>query len=531
MIKSGAIFKNGMILQQNSLVSIFGETDCERVDISFCGERYEAKISGRNWIAHIPTGEANVDKPLSMVIQGVGKSALEESSTEEIVIDNILLGEVWLAGGQSNMELELQNSENAVKVMQEADYEYIRFYNVPKYPSVDDGLISLEENTSWRCVRNGSCADMSAVAYYFATKLYEKLKVPIGIIDCYWGGTSATCWVDEESLTEVSEVKGYIEDWQSVCEGKSDEVYDSELNEYNQRVNKWQKTVDKLKIDNPGLEAGVINQMAGDYPWPPPRGRKSPFRPYGLHESMVKRVAPYTVKGAIYYQGEEDGERASYYSKLNSAVIRKWRNDFDNPQMPFYITQLPMFIGADAEDDGQWGILRLEQEKCTRLYDNVGIAVIIDCGEYDNIHPIDKKTPGFRLANQVLANTYKIDDAYINLHAVSARFAGNECEITLENTYGQLCYRVSDGKNLTAKCEDIILENGMINNNMLFGFEVDNQDGEVYLPDIEIEADRIKLIGKCEDELVCAKYAMFNYGVANVYSKYGVPLMPFVFAK
>ena len=518
MIKPSAIFKNGMVLQRNSRVAIFGETDCNHIEISFDGKVYEANINENKWIAHIPTKESVA--PLSMVISGT-------DNQDEIIIEDILLGEVWLAGGQSNMELELQNSENGIKVMGEAEYDRIRFYNVPKYQLVDEELERLEEYTSWRCVRSGSCADMSAVAYYFATKLYEQLNVPIGIIDCYWGGTSATCWVDAKALKDVPKVQDYLSDWDAIINGKTDEEYDRELTDYNNAVNKWQSIVDELKAKNPEVEWDIINMKVGDYPWPPPKGRKSPFRPFGLHNSMVARITPYTVRGAIYYQGEEDAERADYYSVLNTAVINQWRNDFTNPDMPFFITQLPMFIAKGADDDGQWGVLRLEQEKCSIINDNVGIAVITDCGEFDNIHPIDKKTPGLRLAGQVLANVYKASDFYSNMKAVNARFNENICEILLDNTYGELHYRKSDGNVLTAKNEDLILENGIDNSGNIFGFEVVNEEGKVYKPQIEISGEMIRLIGEEGDCIKSARYAMFNYGVANMYNKHGLPLMPF----
>lgn len=525
MIKPGAIFKNGMILQRNSVVSIFGETDCEHIKITFCGDIYNADVSDGRWMASIPTGENT--EALSMIIKGDESAECDN----EIVIENILLGEVWLAGGQSNMELELQNSENGSEVMTEADYERIRFYNVPKCSCVDEELLKCESNTSWRCVRSGSCADMSAVAYYFATRLYESLNVPIGIIDCYWGGTSATCWVNQDDLTDVSEVREYLADWAEVTNGKSDEMYEKELEEFNRVFNKWQDDVNKLKKDEPDIEWTRINQILGDCPWPPPRGRKSPFRPYGLYESMIKRVAPYKVRGVIYYQGEEDAERAAFYSKLNEVVIRRWRKDFDDPEMPFYIMQLPMFISNNAVDDGTWGVLRLEQDKCSTENENVGIAVIDDCGEFDNIHPIDKKTPGCRLAEQVLACTYKMNGYYMNMKAATANFVNNLCEIELTNTYGELHYRRSDGQKLTAKGEDVVIENGAIGRNTIFGFEVINEKGDKYQPDIEAQGDTIRLIGRSGDELKSAQYAMFNYGVANVYSRHGLPLMPFDFKK
>ena len=152
---------------------------------------------------------------------------------------------------------------------------------------------------------------------------------------------------DAKALKDVPKVQDYLSDWAAIINGKTDEEYDRELTDYNNAVNKWQSIVDELKANNPEVEWDIINKKAGDYPWPPPKGRKSPFRPFGLHNSMVARITPYTVRGAIYYQGEEDAERADYYSVLNTAVINQWRNDFANPDMPFFGTEtLTMAMAA-----------------------------------------------------------------------------------------------------------------------------------------------------------------------------------------
>ena len=223
MLKLGAIFKDQMVLQQMSEAAVFGETDCEKVEVVFDGEGVLAKIEQGRFLAVIHTKQAG-EKSYELVVNGTGRSG----DTEQIVIHDVVLGEVWLAGGQSNMELELQNSDNGARVVGEADYDFIRFYNVPKCPAVDNNLFEAEKGTAWKKVKDNNPTDMSAVAYYFAKKLYEEIKVPIGIIDCYWGGTSATCWVNRESLSDVEEVKPYINEWDAICENKTDEEYDKE---------------------------------------------------------------------------------------------------------------------------------------------------------------------------------------------------------------------------------------------------------------------------------------------------------------
>jgi len=523
MLKAAAIFKNGMILQRESKVSVFGSTDCKCVKVFFCDSEYSAEVIGNNWMATIDTAASGEN--LDMTIIGTNDDT--DSVSDRIEIGDIMLGEVWLAGGQSNMELELQNSMNAGCFLDNADYDRIRFYNVPKCPVTDDTLYECEAHTSWRRVKTAECRDMSAVAFHFAVSLYEKLNVPVGIIDCYWGGTSATCWVSENALQDVTEAKAYLNEWKKVCLEKSDEQYDEELESFNNKFNSWQDKVNELKKDKPEIEWSEISKIAGECPWPPPKGRKAPFRPYGLHESMVKRIAPYGIKGVIYYQAEEDGERADYYCKLNTAVVKQWRSDFNNERLPFFVTMLPMYISKDSVDDKSWAVLRRQQEKCSIENDNVGIAVVTDCGEFDNIHPLDKEVPGKRLAEQVLMKVYKQDLCKDNLRAVAASFEGSKCAINLENAYGGLCYGVSDVKTLTARTALSEFGNE-VTNEAIMGFEA-VCGNKSYKPSVSYEKGKIILSVDGEEKLSEIRYGWFNYGVANVYSKTGMPLMPFCF--
>ncbi len=537
MLQAAAIFKDGMILQRMSKIAVFGDTDCESVEVSWGDKSYIAKIEAGHFTAVIDTDDSRDVK--TMIIRGKAGG----DKTNEIEIANILLGEVWLDGGQSNMELELQNSLNGMAVVEAADFDDIRFYKVPKYPTVDEGLIECEKSTAWRPLKGMQCADMSAVAYYFATKMYKELNVPIGIIDCYQGGTSSTCWVSEEMLKDIPEVQGYLNEWEAEINSKSDEQYAKEMDEYNASLNRWQTTVDELKAKDPDISMVDINEIAGPYPWPLPRGKASAFRPYGLHKSMISRVAPYTVKGFLYYQAEEDCDRADYYCKLNSAVIKQWRKDFTLPDVdcegadlnadgavdikPFFLVQLPMYISAGAEDDKKWCVLRQQQYQCSLINENVGIAVISDCGEYDNIHPLNKMTPGYRLAERVLADVYGNICGLHNL--VGAEFIAekNVCELTFENTYDELCYRESDGETLTALKENRTLPQGEIEDGTVYGFEISSDGENFYKPKISVAGDKLILTGRAEENITDVRYGWFNYGVVNVYSKAGVPLMPF----
>ena len=550
MLKTAAIFGNGMILQQQTTVTIFGETDCDYVVAKWengngtsgklsVKETFEADIHDGKWLIKLTTDEATpITESISHTLIITGKK--NGAETDKLTICDVIFGDVWFAGGQSNMELELKDSYKGEEVAAANDYDYIRFYNVPKCPVIDEELYRCEAESSWQKAKGEPSKYMSAVGFYFAQKLQKSLGIPIGIVDCYWGGTSATCWMAKEKTEDIAQVQEYIEEWADVCSSKSDEVFDKEMADYQALVDDWVARLEELRKKDPDVDWDVINEVVGPYPWPLPRGRKSPFRPFGLHETMVKRVAPYTVKGFIYYQGEEDCVRASVYSRLNAKVIEQWREDFSLPgdepyEKPFYLTQLPAYKGGEENGDPCWMEIREQQALCAATTPNTGIAVIIDSGEQENIHPLDKKTPGYRLAEQALYNTYKSEDGVKNCILKEAGFNGDECELIFEGTYGGLCYRETDGNELTAGGENVLLDSAVgtdkkVRSRLVFGFEVSSDGENFYTPDIYVKNDRLivktsgEIAGK---EIYEIRYGRINYGVVNVYSKAGVPLMPF----
>lgn len=177
-----------------------------------------------------------------------------------------------------------------------------------------------------------------------------------------------------------------------------------------------------------------VLKVAGECLWPEPLGPKSPFRAGGLQETMLKRINPYTLRGFIYYQGESDDHKPKIYAKLLTKLIDQWRCDWEDDELPFIFVQLPMFIGKEDKDQKNWLIIREEQMKVHKTIKNTGLAVILDCGEFDNIHPLDKETVGFRLAMQALYHVYgKILKAYGPIYK-EFKYIDHGIELTFENS-------------------------------------------------------------------------------------------------
>lgn len=497
MLRTAEIFGNNCVLQRNKKNVIWGMTDTnEKITIRFLDRSYETKPDEKGfWRIELePHKEGG---PYTMYIA---------SGEEKIHYLNIYIGEVWLAGGQSNMELALRDSDDGVLVSKTSDRPLIHFFNVPKISSKKDPMYQQEwENASWKQAFGEQTGDMSAVAYYFACRLQDSLDVPIGIIDCYWGGTSALCWMSEDMIATDADAKKCFDEYYDAVKDQTEEEFDALMAAYQKEYDGWNERVQRQREIKPDITWEELHEIAGLCPWPQPAGKKSPFRPCGLYHTMVEKVIPYGIKGFIYYQGEEDWNRSSFYHKLNSMVIRQWRKDFGQGELPFYLVQLPMYIAKGEEDDKNWCILRQQQEMVTEENPNTGMAVIIDCGEFDNIHPTDKKTPGTRLALQALGKTYHIVSKYESMFIDQVQTVGDEMVLSFQNTYGGI---IAKG-------------------DTLLGFEI-SEDGSKYEnADARIDADKIIVSAEGVKAPSYVRYAWTNFGKVNIYNQAGLPLAPF----
>ncbi len=507
VMKVAGIFSENMILLRDKEVCVFG-TGENREKIQVVIDKIEAvtEVCDGRWLVTLPPHSAG--GPFVMKISG--KDCVIE-------IANVMYGEVWFAGGQSNMELELQNADYGKEELAQADYPDIRYYNVIKTPFIDDEVLKKEAAQSWHMCKNGDFRDMSAVAYFFAKKTYEQLQVPVGIIDCYQGGTSISCWLSEENLRGMPEGRPYIDEYEKVTAGQTEEEYDLALEEYNQRLDSYNQRVEELKKKNPGITMEELNDRAGLYPWPPPMGRKSLYRPCGLYDTMICRVAPYTVRGFLYYQGEEDALKTTHYDRLLEKLIAQFRSDWRDSALPFEIIQLPMFIAKNEPEDYSWPGIRLAQEQVHQLVPYTGLTVLLDLGEYDNIHPTDKKTPGTRLALQVLEKVYREPVEGSAMFFRFAEPAKNKLSLSFANTYGKIQ----------------LLENGLKDireaetEGMPTGFELSQNGTDWYPASAVIRGEQIIVWSERTPRPAFVRYGYFNYGKVNVYNRAALPLAPF----
>ena len=518
-MKIAAIFSDGMVLQRDKVVVIFGESDRdERINITIDNISISDNVSAGAWQIKLPAHEAG------------GPFVMTVSSTEESIgFEDVLYGEVWLNNGQSNIEFELTNTENGLSEIRDADFPFIRYYNVLKTAVVDETFLKQEKRNSWRSFTNNSFGDVSAVGFYYAVMLYKKLGVPIGLIDCYHGGTSISCWMEYEVLDSMPEGRVYLDRIKEAIKGKTEEQLLEEQQKYDQQVELYKAKEQEIREYNPNISHDELAELIGGFPWPPPVNQISVFRPAGLIETMMKRVVPYTFRGIVYYQGEEDallnynemvnGEN-TFYKNLLTKMIEEYRKMYHDEKLPVIIIQLPMYIEAGDKDFRDWAYLRESQEAVTREIEGTFLVPLTDYGEYSNVHPINKKTPGERTGMVILNNIYEgnSEKLYPELYdaikeedgAVRLLIRGASQGLTLNEN------ELKDIRN--GGCGDI------------FGFEVlvkDSDTEEKWIVPDEIRIVQDNIIIRSSKQILGVRYAFFNYGKVNIYSKNGMPLTQF----
>lgn len=488
------MFSDHMVLQRDKEVLIWGTgPENQQVRVILAGMTKETVVQDNQWqlaLDPLPAG---------------GPYTMEVSCGETTIkFQDVMLGEVWLAGGQSNMELELQNCDNAEEEIRNANNSMIRFYNVVKAGVITEDVLAQQKAAQWKVCCPEQVRDVSGVAYFCARKLQPEIGVAIGIIGCYIGGTSATCWMDRETLMSTSETIGYVEDYDARGGNHTEAQYAAEMEEYNKQFKAWDDAVQAELKKNPNVTWEYLNETVGYCPWPQPAGPSSVFRPGNPYYAMLERVIPYTLRGFWYYQGEEDTYKAESYFCLMKLLIGLWRRKFNDPQAPFILHQLPMYFEKKVGDDKSWAVLREQQMLAAKNIPNTYLNVLIDCGEPENIHPTDKQTVGARLALQCMEHIYGIPCRGDAPTFQSVQVEGNQVRVAF------------DCDSLTVKGDEIAL------------FELAGEDDVFYPAKAELSSqNEVSVSSATVKEPRAIRYAWTNYGKVTLYGDNQLPVAPF----
>ena len=375
-VKLPALVADNMVLQQNSKINLWGwASPNEKINIQLGWQNTPVEIIADlngNWKTAVNTPVGS-EKPYDITIEASNK----------IMLKNILIGEVWICSGQSNMYFPVGKEDGTWKTgvknyeeeIQNANFPSIRLFTVLTKASQKP----LEDVTgSWAACSSSSIKTFSAVAYFFGRDLYQKLKVPIGLISSSWGGTKAEAWTSQTVLEGNTDFLPILEQ-----DAKNEKLFQEKLEIYYADLKK-----ERLANNIEGFKSQLKKPKKED-------NKTS----YVLYNAMLHPLVNYTMKGVIWYQGESNAEKAFLYRSLFPAMVKSWRDEWKQGDFLFYYVQI-------APHKGQNPDIREAQLIASKTISNAGMVVTTDIGNATNIHPIDKQTVGYRLALIARAKTY-----------------------------------------------------------------------------------------------------------------------------
>lgn len=422
-IKLPAIFSDGMVLQQQQLVRIWGTGDVgEDVKITF-GDQTQATATD-------PTGKWSIT--LSPLNANATPADLVVAGKNKITLKNVLVGEVWVCSGQSNMQWSVKQASNAESEIAAANHPQIRMFNVERVPSMKP---QADCKGAWKEANGANVGDFSAVGFFFGRHLHQVLKVPVGLINTSWGGTRVEAWTSREALDQRPCAKDMLTDWQGVV-AKWDGA--KEQAAFVTRTAEWQALVKKIDEENAKLPADK-KKTKPQAPRPPDDPTKTPHHPSALFNGMVAPLVPYGIKGAVWYQGESNQRRAFQYQELMPTLINDWRKHWVDG-FSFYMVQLANFgnghpVTKEAGVPDAWVELQEAQTLTAQTLTKCGVAIINDIGDQNDIHPKNKQEVGRRLALWALAKDYgKTGTEYSGPLYVSSFIQGGKIRIQFEHT-------------------------------------------------------------------------------------------------
>lgn len=548
-LRVAAVLSDHMVLQRETPVAVFGAAPAGgRVVVDLMDD--QGVTVAQTMAVAQAYGEHETEVPWLAILPALpasGPYTLRVShETNRLEFADVMIGEVWLAGGQSNMELELHTSEHGDEAIAAADDPLLRFYNTPKAGRVDEAA---EAASGWQVAVAPQVAGMSAVAYHFGARLRAQLgaDVAVGIIDCYIGGTSITSWMSRATLIGSDAGRPYVERYEAAIAGKTEEQMRAEADEWQTVFDRWNNNVAAMKEAHPGITQPQIDAEIGPCPWPPPVTPFSERRVSAPYEAMVRRVAPYTLRGFLWYQGEEDEAQCESYRELLGLLIEEWRTlwnlggyaeptvgyqaDAGADALPFIVVQLPQWIdgqvAARGEDPRHWPVIRAAQLDASETLDDVLLVCTMDCGEFDNIHPLDKTTVGTRIADMALRGVYGRAD----VEAESPRVAGvtpapGALDVTFTNAQG-LHWRGTTPDTIRAATDATgaraVGESG---------FEIAGADGVYVDAGAQIlpgDGERVTVRAEAPqvDSPTAVRYAWKSWGPAPLFNGAELPALPY----
>lgn len=484
-IKLPAIIGSNMVLQQKQANPIWGwDTPGTKVTVTLGGKTKTAVADAKGkWTVKLDPLPASA-KPVTLSIQG----------SNLVKLTNILVGEVWICSGQSNMQWSVSQSYDADLEIATAKFPQIRLISVPQVGTQEP---QEDFKGGWAACSPSNVGEFSAVGFFFGRTLHQALNVPVGLIDNAWGGSAAEAWVRRDVLEKDARFKTLMDGWVTREKDLSSEAAKQR---YDSALAAWKKRADEAKA-----KKAEFRERA---PQSPQQQLSGNSRPGNIYNGVLLPTIGYGIKGTIWYQGESNASRAHEYGYLFPLMIQHWRDEWKQGDFPFYWVQLADFKAEQPQpDDSDWAELRESQTKTQNAIKNGGQAVIIDIGEGRDIHPRNKRDVADRLVRLALAKDYGMKIPYRSPEYKGVEIQGNKAIVTLD-TFGSSLY--------TFDVQEVK------------GLAVCGADKKwVWATGKLVGHDKIEVSAPGVAKPVAVRYAWSDNPVCNLYSKEGLPVTPF----
>ncbi|MEK6645727.1 MAG: sialate O-acetylesterase [Candidatus Firestonebacteria bacterium] len=483
-VKLPAILSDNMVLQADKTIKIWGTADSkEKITIIIENQKVsETADENGKWMVKLAPVKAG--GPYQMNVEG---------EKDTITIKNILIGEVWLGSGQSNMSIAVGNVMNASEEISNANYPMIRLFGVKNNSSLKP-LDNVEG--SWVECSPQTVKWFSAVSYFFGRYLHTKLNTPVGLIASAWPGTPADPWTSNETFENNTDLKPIFDKLEQFIIQENNGENKKKIDEYERKLKEWEEL---SKIKEPENTGKII-------PPKPVNPFRFPSAPTILYNAMISPITSFAIKGVIWYQGESNANRAYQYRKLFPAMIEGWRKAWDD-DFPFLFVQLANFMPKKTEPaQSAWAELR-EAQLMTLSIPNTAMAVIIDIGDTTDIHPKNKQDVGMRLALPALAKVYgKKDIVYSGPIYKSMKIEENKIRLYFDHIGSGL---------------------GVQNSAELVGFAIAGEDKKFLWAKAVIDGNTIVVSNENVAKPVAVRYAWADNPDCNLYNKEKLPASPF----
>jgi sialate O-acetylesterase len=471
-VQPHALCSEGMVLQQKADVHIWGKADPgEEVTVTFRDQKATTKANDKgDWLVTIKSGAAGGPEPMTIA----GKNTLQYK--------NVLVGEVWVCSGQSNMEMAVHSCDKGDK-----DYAFsaphnpmLRYFHARKSPMARP---QTETMGRWIEADPKVIGPWTAVGYFFGRDLQKHLQVPVGLIQSDWGGTRAEAWTSPEALAASPRYQAEIANFQKATEGKSPHVQDANA-------------------------------------------------PSALYNGMISPLLNYRIKGVIWYQGESNAGQAYAYRELFPLMIRDWRKHWHEGEFPFYFVQLAPFTSVRPEPgESAWAELREAQLLTLKELPHTGMAVIVDYGNEYDIHPTPKRPIGERLARIARAKDYGEKVAYSGPMYKDMKVEGKKAVLHFTHTNGGLVakelVRTLERKDKNGQVHGAWRVKEGSTGASLVGFTVCGQDHKFYPAGAKIEGDTVVVSSDKVADPMAVRYGWADHPVCNLFNGAGLPASPF----